>query len=85
MSMTMHKRTVNETIDMIEMFGTHVTIIGRGDVGVGKSSMLFELSKRFPTLPYPDDSKPQNPKTPKPRRYEIYRNIFYLKIVIINI
>ena len=49
MSMTMHKRTVNETIDMIEMFGTHVTIIGRGDVGVGKSSMLFELSKRFPT------------------------------------
>jgi hypothetical protein len=38
----------NETVDLIERVGQQVSVLVRGPIGCGKSSMLKELAKRFP-------------------------------------
>jgi MoxR-like ATPase len=40
--------SLNEFANMIATVGSDVTVIGQGEPGIGKSSMLKVLAKRFP-------------------------------------
>ena len=40
--------SLNEFANMVATVGSDVTVIGQGEPGIGKSSMLKVLAKRFP-------------------------------------